>query len=223
MGGIVKSVGKVFGSLLGSSKPKMDPQQQTGFADYNASTHGANVTQLQRNPGLLGGPGVEAKLAHWDVLSKDYDYVNAQSKKGKAENRPQYVKVPSTGQYMKVKNIKHMRNELAALEGDLMKSIYKAPEGYGAQAPAPVAAPAPAAAAAPKPAAAPAPASTPAAAAAAPAAPQAAGPENIVGTSSAGTLGADVSGGGRKRSGRRGRVTTLLSGLGGAGSETFGG
>jgi len=213
MGGIVKSVGKVFGSLLGSKKPKMDPQQQTGFAEYNAGTHGANVTQLKRNPGLLGGPGVEAKLARWDVLSKDWDYISERSNKGKAENRPQYFKVPSGGM-IKAKNTKYIKRELQALEGDLMKSIYKAPAGY--QAPGTAPAPAPGTAPAPAPAA-------PAAAAAAPAAPQAAGPENIVGTSSAGTLGADTAAGGRKRSGRRGRVTTLLSGLGGTGSETFGG
>jgi hypothetical protein len=212
-------MGGLFGG--GGGKPKLDPNRVTDFSNYDATKHGANVKPLERNPGLLGAPGVEQLFASWDKKSAAYDALYAREKKAFAERRGKPVDWSDEGR--SASGIKKRRlsaaEDLYKLEQSIMKQTYRAPAGYQAPgtAPAPAAAPKPAA-----PAPAPAPVFTPSPEPGS--SPAAAAAGSIVGTQLTGTLGTDTAKAGRKGGGgRRGRVKSLLSGLGGSGSETFGG
>jgi len=197
-----------MGGLFGGKPKKPNIQEPKQFAMYDANKHGADVKPLERNPNLLGGPGIEALLAQWDAESKTYEAANA--KLTAAREQGVEHRVVSRLE----KPFKGSRDRLVSIENKMWDGIYQAPAGYGAPAPAPAATPKPAAPAPAPVFTPPAPESSPAAAAAG----------TIVGTQLTGTMGADTANTGTKRGGgRRGRVKSLLSGLGGSGSETFGG
>jgi hypothetical protein len=202
-------MGGLFGG--GGGKPKLDPNRVTDFSNYDAAKHGANVKPLERNPGLLGGPNVEALFKQWDSKSAAYDAQLAREKKILSSRSGPGKPVDWTPEQRSLASVKKQRlamaEQLYALEQSIMKQTYRAPAGYQQ----PGSAPAPAA---------PAPVFTPPAPESSPAA-AAAG--TIVGTQLTGTMGADTANTGKKRGGgRRGRVSTLLGGFGGGG-ETFGG
>jgi hypothetical protein len=204
-----------MGGLFGGKPKKPNIQEPKQFAMYDANKHTANVKPLDRNPGLLGGPGMEKILSDWDAASKQLEAVN----KGRPQRRGKPVDYMQDQQWYDKHKVRPVENRVKALEDKMWAGIYQTPAGFKAPGTAP--APAPAPAAAPKPAPAPAPVFTPPAPESSPAA-AAAG--TIVGTQLTGTMGADTAKTGTKRgSGRRGRVKSLLSGLGGSGSETFGG
>jgi hypothetical protein len=146
-------------------------------------------TPLSRNPGILGGPGAESQLAKYDQLSAEYNKLSkvvAPSRK----NEPDL----HNAHYKKLDKVK---GELAGLESKLMKNLWYAPAGYqppqtpqqqanSSLNPAPTA-----------------PTSTTASPAG-----NVAGITTILGVD---TTKRGASGGGR----RRGRMQTLLTGLGG--------
>ena len=146
-------------------------------------------TPLSRNPGILGGPGAESQLAKYDQLSAEYNRLSkvvAPSRKNEPDLHNAHYK-----------KLNKVRDKLVGLESKLMKNLWYAPAGYQPpQTPQQQANsnlnPAPTA-----------PTSTTASPAG-----NVAGITTILGVD---TTKRGASGGGR----RRGRMQTLLTGLGG--------
>lgn len=167
-------------------------------SNLNALTGRESAQPLARNPNILGAPGAEAKLAQWDSLMAQYKTLTAkgapQWEKGQSDTR--------RTEYYKTK--RSLENRIVSLESDIIGNIWRAP----AQVPtsttliaSPTTNP-----------------STPTTTVRAPASAPTQPVERTVGTQD--TLNEGGSRAGSRR--RRGRVNTLLTGLGDT-QETLGG
>lgn len=203
------------------------------------------VEPLKRNPAILGGPGAEAMLSQWDAANKELARAQAMPR-GSGKNDPFIAK--RRGKAVKAATDRVMGLETQLYKNLWLAPPGYTPAPAAPAAPAPAAAPrpaqtpaptpapapvpkpattpkptpAPAPAPAPKPTPAPAPAPKPTPAPA----PGYTGPTRMIGTigtlgsrPQGGTMAPGGKGGGKKR---RGRMDTLLTGLGGA-TEQFGG
>jgi hypothetical protein len=149
-------------------------------------------TPLSRNPGILGGPGAESQLAKYDQLSAEYNKLSkvaAPSRKNEPDLHNAHFK-----------KLNKVRDDLVGLEASLLKNLWYAPAGY--QAPAAPQTPQQQANSNLNPAP-----TAPTSTTASPAG-NVAGITTILGVD---TTKRGASGGGR----RRGRMQTLLTGLGG--------
>lgn len=209
MGGIFKSVGKAFGSILGiGGKPSAAAPTQQKLEVYDP-TKNPDATPLKRNPNIVGAAGVEDKLAQWDALLKQYNSVTHASVVRSGYNADKGTQSVQS-EVGRRKNV--LAKQIISLEQDILGNIWQAPpQSVTAPTQTPTQVPG----------------SNPAQAQTSNPAPNEAPVsallENIIGTQLTGTLGTNTSaktaGGGGPR-GRRGRATTILGS--GDGSETFG-